>query len=44
MGDEKHLYEALSYVWGSDIKSQSITLDGCDFPVTENLHTVLLYL
>lgn len=44
MGDGKHLYEALSYVWGSTIKSRSITLNGCDFPVTENIHTALLYL
>ena len=44
MGDGKHLYEALSYVWGSDIKPRSIILNGCDFPVTENLHTALLYL
>lgn len=44
MSDGKHLYEALSYVWGSDRKSQSITLNNCDFPVTENLYTALLYL
>lgn len=44
MGDGKHLYEALSYVWGSSIKSRSITLNGCNFSVTENLHTALLYL
>lgn len=29
---------------GGTIKSRSITLNGCDFPVTENLHTALLYL
>lgn len=44
MSDGKHLYEALSYVWGSDRKSRSIALNNCDFPVTENLYTALLYL
>ncbi|RSM03811.1 hypothetical protein CEP52_007197 [Fusarium oligoseptatum] len=36
-----HLYEALSYVWGSPEKTQSIfTPTGC-VPVTENLHAAL---
>ncbi|KAL4894478.1 heterokaryon incompatibility protein-domain-containing protein [Aspergillus ambiguus] len=40
----QHLYDALSYVWGSEVKSHSITLNGSIFPVTENLHTALLHL
>ena len=40
----KHLYEALSYTWGSGIKSQSILIDGSLLSVTENLHTALIYL
>ncbi|GKZ31405.1 hypothetical protein AbraIFM66950_011982 [Aspergillus brasiliensis] len=39
-----HLYEALSYTWGSNQKPQSIVIDGCLLPVTENLHTALSYL
>ena len=39
-----HLYEALSYVWGTQNKTRSITLDNHDFPVTENLHAALLHL
>ncbi|EYE90085.1 HET domain-containing protein, partial [Aspergillus ruber CBS 135680] len=39
-----HLYEALSYVWETDIKSHSIILDGCTFPVTSNLHAALINL
>ncbi|PWY68932.1 HET-domain-containing protein [Aspergillus eucalypticola CBS 122712] len=42
--DEEHLYEALSYVWGSQDRSRSIILDGYMLPVTENLHTALLHL
>lgn len=38
---EKHIYEALSYVWGNVLKSQSITLNGCAFSVTENLNAAL---
>ncbi|RAK94830.1 HET domain-containing protein, partial [Aspergillus ibericus CBS 121593] len=41
---EVHLYEALSYVWGSSIRSRSIILDGYMLPVTESLHTALLHL
>lgn len=43
-GGRKHLYEALSYVWESDVKPKSIKLDGCMFPVTSNLHAALLNL
>ncbi|RDK38510.1 HET-domain-containing protein [Aspergillus phoenicis ATCC 13157] len=41
---EEHLYEALSYVWGSPDRSRSIILDGCRFLITESLHTALLRL
>ncbi|KAL5360138.1 heterokaryon incompatibility protein-domain-containing protein [Aspergillus floccosus] len=37
----KHRYEALSYVWGSEVKTHSIRLNNCVFPVTENLHAAL---
>lgn len=37
-------YEALSYVWGDATKSKSISCNGFDFPVTESLHTALVYL
>ncbi|PWY68204.1 HET-domain-containing protein [Aspergillus eucalypticola CBS 122712] len=40
----KHLYEALSYVWGSQSETQTITVNGCDFQVTRNLYTALLHL
>ncbi|KAK4160289.1 heterokaryon incompatibility protein-domain-containing protein [Cladorrhinum sp. PSN259] len=40
------LYEALSYVWGSGDKPQSISMtpDGCNFPVGENLYAALVAL
>ncbi|GES59754.1 HET-domain-containing protein [Aspergillus terreus] len=41
MSGRKHRYEALSYVWGSGVKSHSIRLNGCEFPVTENLYAAL---
>ncbi|KAK3334841.1 heterokaryon incompatibility protein-domain-containing protein, partial [Neurospora tetraspora] len=37
-------YEALSYVWGSESKPCSISINGCDLPVGENLHAALLHL
>ncbi|GLA08012.1 hypothetical protein AnigIFM60653_009537 [Aspergillus niger] len=40
----KHLYEALSYTWGSGIKPQPILIDGSLLSVTESLYTALLYL
>ncbi|KAB8214020.1 heterokaryon incompatibility protein-domain-containing protein [Aspergillus novoparasiticus] len=43
-GDGTHLYQALSYVWGSEIKPKSIILNGCIFHVTANLHAALLHL
>ncbi|KAL7895311.1 hypothetical protein HDV63DRAFT_360438 [Trichoderma sp. SZMC 28014] len=43
-GKGTHLYEALSYVWGSEEKPRRICVDGDDLYITENLHTVLLRL
>ncbi|KAL5365089.1 HET-domain-containing protein [Aspergillus floccosus] len=39
-----HLYEALSYAWGSDVKSESVILNESPFFVTKNLHAALLCL
>lgn len=39
-----HPYEALSYVWGSEDKPRSITVNNQDLNVTRNLHTMLLHL
>lgn len=41
---ERHLYEAVSYVWGTGPRCHSITLNNCAFPVTENLHAALWHL
>lgn len=43
-GKGTHLYEALSYVWGSEEKPRRICVDGDDLYITENLHTALLRL
>ncbi|PYH69924.1 HET domain-containing protein [Aspergillus vadensis CBS 113365] len=40
-GADSHLYEALSYVWGSNTRSRTIVLNSCVFPVTENLYFAL---
>lgn len=40
----KHLYEALSYVWGSQSETHTIIVNGCDFQVTRNLYTALVHL
>ncbi|CVL08087.1 related to HETEROKARYON incompatibility protein [Fusarium mangiferae] len=37
-------YSALSYVWGSENKPQSISIDGCDLPIGENLYMALSHL
>lgn len=37
-------YEALSYVWGSEHKPQSIIIDNQCFKVTQNLYAALLHL
>jgi hypothetical protein len=39
-----HLYEALSYVWGSPEKRNSIWIDEFHLPVTANLYAALLRL
>ncbi|RAH52185.1 HET domain protein [Aspergillus piperis CBS 112811] len=40
----KHLYEALSYVWGSQSETHTITVNGCELHVTRNLYTALIHL
>jgi hypothetical protein len=43
-GKGTHLYEALSYTWGSSDKPRSISINEKTLPVTENLHAALLRL
>ncbi|KAI8949089.1 heterokaryon incompatibility protein-domain-containing protein [Xylaria longipes] len=43
-GEGPHLYEALSYAWGSQYKPYSISINSSKFPVTANLYTALLRL
>lgn len=43
-GGGAHLYQALSYVWGSEVKPESIILNDCIFLVTANLHAALSHL
>ncbi|OGM40074.1 hypothetical protein ABOM_011276 [Aspergillus bombycis] len=43
-GGGAHLYQALSYVWGSEVKPESIILNGYTFHVTTNLHSALVNL
>ncbi|KAK3339433.1 heterokaryon incompatibility protein-domain-containing protein, partial [Neurospora tetraspora] len=38
------LYEALSYVWGSEDKPCSIFINGCNLAIGENLYAALLHL
>ncbi|KAF5708940.1 Pfs domain-containing protein [Fusarium globosum] len=40
-GKGTHLYEALSYVWGSETKPQSVCTDNGCLPITTNLHMAL---
>ncbi|PMD41772.1 hypothetical protein L207DRAFT_487560 [Hyaloscypha variabilis F] len=40
--DTKPKYTALSYVWGNPDDTVRLTLEGCDFYVTRNLHQALL--
>jgi hypothetical protein len=40
--DTKPQYTALSYVWGNPDDTVGLTLEGCDFYVTRNLHEALL--
>jgi hypothetical protein len=42
--EETHLYEALSYVWGSAEKKLSLRMHNQSFDVTVNLHAALLRL
>ncbi|RSL79400.1 hypothetical protein CEP51_007388 [Fusarium floridanum] len=37
-------YEALSYVWGSETKPRSLSIDSYDLPVGENLYAALSHL
>lgn len=39
-----HLYECLSYVWGSSENKQHILIDGKLFNITQNLHAALIRL
>lgn len=39
--NDKLVYFALSYTWGSSERTRSISLSGHDFPVTENLYQAL---
>jgi hypothetical protein len=43
-GRRRNLYEALSYVWGSEQKPESISIDGSYLPITLSLHEALLRL
>jgi hypothetical protein len=40
----KHLYEALSYVWGGENKPNSLSVDGRILSITASLHAALLRL
>lgn len=40
LGEHVH-YAALSYTWGSNVRTDSITLGGIAFPVTSNLFAAL---
>lgn len=41
LDNSSHLYEALSYVWGSEDKSQSITIGDQILSITQNLYMLL---
>ncbi|PTB38098.1 hypothetical protein M441DRAFT_82310 [Trichoderma asperellum CBS 433.97] len=43
-GKGTHLYEALSYIWGSEEKPRRVSTNEGDIYVTENLHAALLHL
>ncbi|KAJ5740799.1 heterokaryon incompatibility protein-domain-containing protein [Penicillium malachiteum] len=43
-GGRAHMYEALSYCWQSNVRSETVRLNGIPFSVTKNLHTALSYL
>ncbi|KAH0490042.1 hypothetical protein TgHK011_001527 [Trichoderma gracile] len=42
--DGPHMYEALSYVWGSPERPYTLQIDEQSMPITANLHEVLLRL
>ncbi|KAM0481778.1 hypothetical protein ACHAPX_003104 [Trichoderma viride] len=42
--DGPHMYEALSYVWGSSEKPHTVFIDGNTMAITANLHQVLVRL
>ncbi|CAO2654062.1 Nn.00g107950.m01.CDS01 [Neocucurbitaria sp. VM-36] len=42
--DSEPAYTALSYVWGNAATPSKITVNGCEFPVTENLWVALRHL
>ncbi|RYP61914.1 hypothetical protein DL770_009681 [Monosporascus sp. CRB-9-2] len=44
LGEGAHLYEALSYVWGSSSSHRNVSVNGHDIRVTANLHAALLHL
>ncbi|RYP14835.1 hypothetical protein DL767_010375 [Monosporascus sp. MG133] len=44
LGEGAHLYEALSYVWGSWSGHRNLSVNGHDIRVTANLHAALLRL
>jgi hypothetical protein len=46
LDDESYttMYQALSYTWGPPVFDGSIQLNGCAFPVTENLETALRFM
>ncbi|KAH8768364.1 hypothetical protein F5883DRAFT_554447 [Diaporthe sp. PMI_573] len=43
-GKGTHLYEALSYAWGSSEKPQSVSTDNGYLRITTNLHLALKHL
>ncbi|KAE8153767.1 heterokaryon incompatibility protein-domain-containing protein [Aspergillus avenaceus] len=40
----RHLYEALSYVWGSNENPQMMRVDGVEVFITQNLYAALMHL
>ncbi|KAL6861934.1 HET domain-containing protein [Trichoderma novae-zelandiae] len=44
MGDGPHMFEALSYVWGSPEKPHTLHVDEQPMPITANLYEVLMRL
>lgn len=44
LSDGQHMYEALSYVWGSSERSHTLHIDEKSLPITANLYEVLLRL